>query len=298
MPDFNHLADQVFTDMSRADWPEADLIRTEGSRRGRVQLAISTTVAITTTVAAVVAAVVVATVAAVVLSNGTWLRGSVPAVAPTVSQSNTPGPTVTPNQTPSRSISPVPSTGPTTGATTGATQQGTIPPAALLTIVDLRPTFSGLESPFAQPYTPNPFIGCGPDGLPGAQQFMDVVGSGFTGGTGSLLGGESLIRFQPGAAHQTITAISQLMAGACAGPFQVVRRNLGGDESILISSSDPNTVLPQAAHGMALYYGIERRGDYLVWITLVDQAQQTGQASLAATLTTRAAAQLCATVRC
>jgi hypothetical protein len=93
-----------------------------------------------------------------------------------------------------------------------------------------------------------------------------------------------------------MTAISQLMAGACAGPFQVLRRDLGGYESILITSSDPGTVGAQAIHGLAIYYAIERRGDYLAWVTLVDQSQKTGQASLAATLAIRAAQQMCTTI--
>jgi len=114
----------------------------------------------------------------------------------------------------------------------------------------------------------------------------------------ALSGGESVMRFRPGAAHQTMTAIGQLMAGACAGPFQVLRRDLGGDESLLITSSDPSAVVPQAAHGMALYYAVERRGDYLVWVTLVDQARKTGQENFVGTLASHAAQRTCAAVTC
>ncbi len=276
MPDFNHLADQLLTDMSGADWLEADVIRSAGNRRGRVQLLMTVSMA----------AAVVVTAVAVVLANPTLLPSNNASVAPAASQGRTLSPSVTP------------STASTSGPSTGPTQQRTIPPDALLTTAKVGPAFSGLEPPFAQPYTPNPFIGCGPDGLPGAQQFTEVIGTALTGGTSALLGGESLMRFQPGAAHQVMTAISQLAAGGCAGPFQILRRDLGGDESILITSSDPNVVLAQAAHGKAIYYAIERRGDYLVWMTLVDQAQKTGQASLAVTLISRAAQQLCTTITC
>ena len=279
MPDFNDLADRLLTDMSQADWRDADLIRAEGSRRGRARLAMT---------AATVA--VVAVVAVVLLANAAFPRGAGPAVPPAAS----PSVAASPSGTTGSSAPPSPSAPPSLAA---GPPQGAIPPGALLTAADVRPAFTGLDSPYAQPGTPNPFLTCGPDGLPGGQQFTDAVGVRFTGGT-ALLGFESIMRFPPGAAHQTMAAISQLTAGDCAGPFQVLRRDLGGDESMLITSSDGSTVVPQFAHGVAIYYAVERRGDYLVWVTLVDEAQKTGQASLAATLATRAAQRACAAVTC
>jgi hypothetical protein len=279
MPDFNDLADRLLTDMSTADWRDADLIRAAGNRRGRVELAVT---------AATIA--VVAVVAVLLLANSTLLPGGNPGLGPAASRSGTPGPSVVANPTPSPAVTPSPADGPA--------RRDTIPLGALLTPADLRPVFAGLGSPYAQPDFPNPFLGCGPDGLPGGQQFTGVVGAAFTGGGGSLVGGESVIRFQPGGAHLTMTAISQLMAGACAGPFQVLRRDLGGDESILVTSSDGSAVGPEAIHGVALYYAIERRGDYLVWVTLVDEARKTGQAGLAATLAIGAAQRACAAVTC
>jgi hypothetical protein len=281
MPDFNDLADRLLTDMSRADWREADLIRAAGNRRGRARLAMTTA-----TVA------VVAVVAVLLLANATLPRGGSQGAGPAPSQTVTPSRTVaqSPPVTPSPTVPP--------SRTAEPTRQGTIPPGALLTAADLRPTFSGLDSPFAQPYSANPFMACGPDGLPDGQQYTDAAGAQFSGGDGALRGGEAILRFEPGAAHQTMTAISQLVAGACAGPFQVLRRDLGGDESILITSSDGSTVVPQAAHGMAIYFGFERRGDYLVWVTLVDEASKSGQADLAATLTIHAAQRACTAVTC
>lgn len=279
MPDFNHLADQLRTDLSHTDWPDADLIRAAGNRRARTQRALTTTTVV----------VVVAVVAVLLLTHPTLPHHGNIAVGPAASQSQRPHTPTTPPPTPTTPTTP--------GQPTRPVEQGTIPPGALLTTADLTPTFTGLNSPYTQPYSPNPFLGCGPDGLPGTRPFTDVVGAGFTG-DGSLHGGESILLFAPGAAHQTMTAISQLTAGTCAVPFQILRRDLGGDESLLITSSDPSTVTAQAAHGIALYYGIERRGDYLIWVTLIDQTHKTGQANLAATLTTHAAQQLCTTVMC
>lgn len=270
MPDFNDLADRLLTDMTRADWRDAELIRAAGNRRGRARLA--------GTVAAVA---VVAVVAVLLLANAALPRGGAPAASPSSAQAASPSVTPSPSD---------PSAGPV--------RQGTITSDALLNPADLEPVFAGPASPYAQPYSPNPFVGCGPDGLPGAQRFTDVMGAGFVGGGGTLSGGESVMRFGPGAAHQTMTAVSQLVAGACAGPFQVLRRDLGGDESLLITSSDPSAVLPQAAHGRALYYAIERRGDYLVWVTLVDQARKTGQENFVGTLAIHAAQRMCAAVTC
>ena len=49
---------------------------------------------------------------------------------------------------------------------------------------------------------------------------------------------------------------------------------------------------------MALYYAVERRGDYLVWVTLVDQARKTCQESIAGTLASHASQRACAAVTC
>ena len=137
MPDFNDLADRLLTDMSRADWRDADLIRAAGNRRGRVQLAVN-----------VAAVAVVAVVAVLLLANAALPHGGATAASP-------------PSSRPAASQPPSPS-----GPPAGPTRQGTIPSGALLTPADLWPVFAGLASQYAQPYSPNPFAGCGPDDAP------------------------------------------------------------------------------------------------------------------------------------
>ncbi len=274
MPDFNDLGDRLRTDMSGLDWPAADQIRAAGNRRGRIQLAVGASAAVV--------------VAAVILATGALLpRGNAPSVSPAASQAVRPSAVVSSSQ-PSTEPSKVPST------------VAAIPFDALLTMDDVRPYWDKAEGPFPQPYVPNPFEGCGPDtGLPGGDQPSSVVGNGFVKTSpDTLLGGESVMQFQPGAAHRAMAAISDLIAGACGGQFQVVSTSLGGDESILVTSTDPGTVGALSARGVAIYYAIERRGDYLVWVTVVDEVNKTGAADVATTLTARAAQRLCGAVTC
>src|SRR6185369_9908155 len=130
---------------------------------------------------------------------------------------------------------------------TSTAQAPSIAATALLTIADLQPSFTREES-FDAPWSPNPFLGCGPDGLPGNQQPLAAIGVGFTGGD--------------------------------------VRQSLFGGE----------TVIPQAAHGVALYYAIIRQGDYLVWVTLIDQSHEAAPTDVASTLARRGSQRLCAVV--
>jgi len=202
--------------------------------------------------------------------------------------------------TPTRDL-PTASGTPTPSATqpTSTAQAPSIAATALLTIADLQPSFTREES-FDAPWSPNPFLGCGPDGLPGNQQPLAAIGVGFTGGDvrQSLFGGESVMRFGTNGAHLTVAAINQLISGPCAGRYQIVGTSLGGAESVLVQSNDPETVIPQAAHGVALYYAIIRQGAYLVWVTLIDQSHEAAPTDVASTLARRGSQRLCAAVSC
>lgn len=199
--------------------------------------------------------------------------------------------------TPTRDL-PTASGTPTPSATqpTSTAQAPSIAATALLTVADLQPSFTREEPSFDGPWSPNPFLGCGPDGLPGNQQPLAAIGVGFTGG--SVFGGESVMRYGSNGAHLTLAAINQLISGPCAGRYQIVGTSVGGNESVLAQSNDLETVIPQAAHGVALYYAIIRQGDYLVWVTLIDQSHEAAPTDVASTLARRGSQRLCAVVSC
>jgi hypothetical protein len=171
--------------------------------------------------------------------------------------------------------------------------------AALLTVGDLRPAFTGVEEPFSVPYAPNPFLGCGIDGMLGGQSATAVVATGFTNDKpDALLGGESIMRFHAGGAHRTVTAIKQLIANNCGGRYSLLSTTLGGDESLLLESTDVGTVLPQFAHGVALYYAIVRNGDYLIWLALASSVREAVPTDLPRSLARRGSRRLCLAVTC
>ena len=175
-----------------------------------------------------------------------------------------------------------------------------MPPAVLLTAADVEPAFTGVDSPFNAPWAPNPFEGCGPDGLPGNQSPIAAIGTGFTHGDvpQPVIGAESVIRYGANGAHLAVVAINQLISGSCAGKYKTLSTSLGGAESILVQSNDPETVGVQAAHGVALYYAIIRQGDYLVWVILIDQSHEAALTDEASTLARRGSQRLCAVVAC
>ena len=113
-----------------------------------------------------------------------------------------------------------------------------------------------------------------------------------------LFGVDSVLRYASGGAHRTLAAVDALMAGSCAGRYQVIGRALGGDESLLLHSTDLSVVQPQAAHGREIYYAVVRKGDYLLWIALINPSQASGQVARATTLAHRALQRLCAAVTC
>jgi hypothetical protein len=57
-------------------------------------------------------------------------------------------------------------------------------------------------------------------------------------------------------------------------------------------------VVPEFAHGVSLSYAIVRDGDYLVWVTVVDQSSPTPPSQLAAKLAGRGSQRLCAAIHC
>ena len=146
----------------------------------------------------------------------------------------------------------------------------------------------------------NSFLECGPDSLPGGDQPVASLATGASAGQApdESLGIDSVLRFASGGAHRTMVAIDALVAGSCAGRYQVVSRALGGDESLLLHPTDPSAVLPQVTPGKDIYYAIVRKGDYLVWIALINARQTSGQAARASTLAHRALQRLCASVAC
>jgi hypothetical protein len=163
----------------------------------------------------------------------------------------------------------------------------------VLTAADVAPTFTGVDT-FPAPYVPNPFLGCGIDGVPGTAQPIAATGGAFLGS--EIIGGESVLRFDPGAAQRAMNAINELVTGPCQG-FASASLT-GGDAGILLASTDGGIVVPEAAHGVALVYAIVRYGDYLVWITLISQTPDTALTESATTLAERAGVRLCAVVGC
>ncbi|WP_426502808.1 hypothetical protein ACPPVO_34910 [Dactylosporangium sp. McL0621] len=266
MPDFDQFAQHLHADVSRLDWPDPDRIRAVGSRRRRAQVA-----AMTLAVAVVVAGVLVLP-----------RTGTRHAPAPAAS--------LTPTAT-----SPAPNPSTSAAPSLGA---AVIPPSALLSATDFGGGFTASGGVFAAPAVPNPFIGCGPDGLPGDDQPVAGMGAGAGQQQNGSQGSDSVLRFAGGGAHRAMVAIDALVAGSCAGHYQVVDRTLGGDESLLLHSTDLSVVQPQAAHGREIYYAVVRKGDYLVWIALINPSQASGQTARATTLAHRALQRLCAAVAC
>src|SRR5439155_14749102 len=97
---------------------------------------------------------------------------------------------------------------------------------------------------------------------------------------------------------RAMVAIDTMVAGSCTAHYQVLPRTLGGDESLLLHSTDLSVVQVQAAHGREIYYAVVRKGDYLVWITLINASQTSGQTARATTLAHRALQRLCGAVAC
>jgi hypothetical protein len=285
MPDFHLLSEQLRADLSRVDWSPGTDVRAAGARRRRRQ---------TLVVTAVSAAVVVVITSVALLSPGGQ---------PTSAPVGSPGPlSNSPSAVPTPTASPL-TTSPGAATPTsapGVSQGVTLPNRMLLDASDVSPDFAGVDVPFAGLYSPNPFIGCGPDGLVGPAP-VGVTGAGFTHGEGNSvrLGGESVLWYGTSAsATQAMSAIRQLMAGVCATGFQVSTGILGGDELILFSSTQGDIVVPQAAHGAAIYHAVVRHRAYLIWITIVDEYQTSDGKSLATTLAQRAMNRLCSATTC
>jgi len=278
MPDFHVLSEQLRADLSRVDWAPADDIRAAGTRRRRNQMV---------TVGAVSAAVV-----AVVASVALLLPGGRPTAAPVGGPPAMPTTSVSPTFDPSaRPTDFNPAPGPTGSA---------LPSRVLLTAADVAPRFGGVDEPFAGPSMPNPFIGCGSDGLPGPQP-VGAIGLGFTppGGANSIqLGGESVLRYgMTGDAEAVMNGIRQQVGGACAHAFVVDSPKLG-DEALLLYSTDGGVVGAQAAHGKAISYEVVRYGAYVVWVTIVDEYQIRDGLSVVRTFAQRAGTRLCAAASC
>ena len=123
-------------------------------------------------------------------------------------------------------------------------QTSTIPAIALLTTADLRPAFTMADNAFDAPDSANPFLGCAPDGLPGHLPEAALGEAFHSDGPQmqALLGGESIMRYGVGVAHQTVEAIDQLVGGACGADYHVISRSIGGDESILLETTSVATV--------------------------------------------------------
>jgi hypothetical protein len=285
MPDFHVLREQLHTDLSRVDWSPAPDVRAAGDRRRRNQ-----TLAVTT-----VAAVVVAAIASVALLLPGGRITSTPfgnsEAQPSSQLSfrsvlNTPA---DPSATPTGYTPPPP--GPTPGVMA-------VPPRALLTAEDLSPDFTGIDEPFVGEYSGNPFLGCGPDGL-SAEQPSSATAVGFRNTqTQPLLGGESVLQYGGNGSVDAMAQLRAVIAGPCAGVYHIIQRSLEGDDSLLLSTTDRNAVLPLAAHGNAVYYGIVERGSYLVWVTVIDQGHTANALDLTATLVVRAEDRVCATMLC
>jgi hypothetical protein len=196
--------------------------------------------------------------------------------------------------------SPPPSLSVPPTAASGGSRVATIPAATLLVAADFGRTFRQVGGPYPVSAMPNPFLGCGLDGLPGNDNLIASVGAGFVEGVDGIgaVADESVLRFSTGGAHQTMTAINALLNGECAARFQVVSRRLGGDESVLLRSSDLSVALSQYAHGTILYYAIVRHGDYLAWITLADEFVRTDRTNLAIAAAHESETRLCATIGC
>jgi hypothetical protein len=212
------------------------------------------------------------------------------------------GTAVPPSPTGATTTNPPPADGSSTpGQSIGSTPALTIPATALLTSADQQFPFTGVSQPSEGVSIPNPFNSCGPDGLPGNLQPLATIYLGFTYGgeiPQPILGSESVIRFGANGAHTTFAAAQQLVSGACAGKYQTLSTSLGGAESVLLRSTDGDTVGAQAAHGVALYFAIIRAGDYLLWVTLIDQSREGPLTDLATTLARRGLQRMCAAVPC
>lgn len=265
MPDLDQLADALRADISRQSWPQALDIRAAGERRRRrTRLAVSGST--------------VVGVAAVAVSAVLLVPGGVPAAGPSGAASSVLSSAPSPSMPPSVVATGVPA-----------------PDATLLTADDVAPLFTGVQ-PIGGPYAPNPFVGCGIDLLPGPDQPVAAAGTGFVGGV--MVGGESVLRFEPGAAGRALSAIDAFASG-CAGFTRADLTSLtGGDGGILLTSTAGGIVVPEAAHGVALAYTIVRYGDYLVWITLIVQTPGPAPTSLATTLAERAGHRFCAAMGC
>jgi hypothetical protein len=176
----------------------------------------------------------------------------------------------------------------------------TISPSALLPASDFGSGFSPSGKGSAGLALPNPFLGCGPDGLPGG--YLPVVSLGMSTYRGQApngsQGSETVLRFASGDAHRAMVAIDALVAGSCVGHYQVVGRALGGDESLLLYSADQSVVAAEYIHGKEMYYAIVRKGNYLMWIALTNSSQANEQAAHATTLAQRTLQSLCSTVVC
>jgi hypothetical protein len=285
MPDFHVLREQLHTDLSRVDWSPAADVRAAGDRRRRNQ-----TLAVTT-----VAAVVVAAIASMALLLPDGRITSTPfghSVAQPSSQLsfrsvlNTPG---DPSAPPADYTPPPP--GPTAPAEA-------VPTRALLTASDVSPDFTGVDQPFVGAYSGNPFLTCDPDALAAYQPpAASAVGFLHTQ-TQPLLGGESVMQYGGNDGWAMMAQLRAVIAGPCAGVYHITQRHLEGDDSLLLSTTDPNTVLALAAHGNAVYYAIVVRGSYLIWVTIIDQDRTANALDLTATLVVRAEDRLCATMLC
>jgi hypothetical protein len=274
MPDFSEYTDTLHADLTRLGWAAPERIRAAGTRRARTRLVLASSA---------LAVVVVLASSAGVLLTGRHDRAR-PTVPPVASGSAVPSPSLAPSAAASPTV----------------TSGTAIPQTAMLTSSGLLPPFVSVGEPFDQPEYPNPFQGCTTDGLPGPKQPVAALGTAFGSSDPTLtglLGGESVLQYDPGAATQVMATIDHLARTSCS-VFQVARRDLGGNESVLLTTTDHNAVGAQAIHGLALYYAIIRYGDYLVWVTVVDQSHKTGDAALAGTLAQRAGERLCREVAC
>jgi hypothetical protein len=181
---------------------------------------------------------------------------------------------------------------PTSPASTGASA---IPAGALLTVGDVG-AGSTMGDVFAEPYSPNPFAMCGIDGFPHASDLVAALGTGIRRASAYSMVGDSVLAFRPGAAHEVMTGIEDLLTGVCRGHFTVVGRDLGGEESLLLRGEDAE---PGNAGGRRIgYHAIVRRGDRIAWVEVVDFATRVDFAAYARTLGSRAAQRMCAPATC
>jgi hypothetical protein len=88
------------------------------------------------------------------------------------------------------------------------------------------------------------------------------------------------------------------MAGVRASSYQLGSASRGGEESIVFSTTDPNIVVAQAAHGKAIYHAVVGHGAYLLRVTTVDQFQIANGMDVATTLAQRAGTWLSAATAC